>query len=232
VDDDNGSTRRAGSSRGGSRDASPAARAATPTTFEPSVYVASSSPGRAARRDDAPSAAEVVAAAAVADGSAFNLKKAGASGRAAAKDGAILALSKQLDAMRARLTEEAARAQAAIEGASASEKLRAEAEATMNEMNANAPPASPPGATPTPAAPLRGGDSPMSAQGGVNGHRDSSSRGALYQRERGQYVAILRLEDENKALRARLEEAERREKEARSIHWSSYDRVGVVDADP
>ena len=152
---------------------------------------------------------------------AFDLKKLASQAPARAKDGAIVALSAQLDAMRARLreAEQAAGSPAPVSSTPVSSTDIDDAAQTHRPT----PPASPqPRGGARPATPPRGAAREKDGRGG-----GSASRGVVvaepgpgsgapfsgYDRAHG--VALLRLESEAREWRERLETAERRERDAR-----------------
>ena len=151
---------------------------------------------------------------------AFDLKKLASQAPARAKDGAIVALSAQLDAMRARLreAEQAAGSPAPVSSTPPSADIDDAA-----QTHRPTPPASPqPRGGARPATPPRGAARQKDGRGG-----GSTSRGVVvaepgpgsgapfsgYDRAHG--VALLRLESEAREWRERLETAERRERDAR-----------------
>ena len=152
---------------------------------------------------------------------AFDLKKLASQAPARAKDGAIVALSAQLDAMRARLreAEQAAGSPAPVSSTPVSSTDIDDAAQTHRPT----PPASPqPRGGARPATPPRGAAREKDGRGG-----GSASHGVVvaepgpgsgapfsgYDRAHG--VALLRLESEAREWRERLETAERRERDAR-----------------
>jgi hypothetical protein len=154
---------------------------------------------------------------------AFDLKKLASQAPARAKDGAIVALSAQLDAMRARLreAEQAAGSPAPVSSTPPSADIDDAARA-----HRPTPPASPqPRGGARPATPPRGAARDSARQDETN--RGSASRGVVVAEpgpgsgaplswpDRAHGVALLRLESEAREWRERLETAERRERDAR-----------------
>jgi len=154
---------------------------------------------------------------------AFDLKRLASQAPARAKDGAIVALSAQLDAMRARLreAEQAAGSPAPVSSTPPSADIDDAARA-----HRPTPPASPqPRGGARPATPPRGAARDSARQ--IETHRGSASRGVVVAEpgpgsgaplswpDRAHGVALLRLESEAREWRERLETAERRERDAR-----------------
>ena len=154
---------------------------------------------------------------------AFDLKRLASQAPARAKDGAIVALSAQLDAMRARLreAEQAAGSPAPVSSTPPSADIDDAARA-----HRPTPPASPqPRGGARPATPPRGAARDSARQ--IETNRGSASRGVVVAEpgpgsgaplswpDRAHGVALLRLESEAREWRERLETAERRERDAR-----------------
>ena len=165
---------------------------------------------------------------------AFDLKKLASQAPTRNKDTAIVALSNQLDAMRARLreAEEAAGSPAPV---SSSVSRRGTDTAAGNTYRAT-PPASPPRHGARPATPPRAPSSPTRrlsgiltrnadalvtrGGGGMSNQSDlvvssNTTSSASSWTDRAHNVALLSLEAESREWKDRLETAERREREAR-----------------
>ena len=149
---------------------------------------------------------------------AFDLKKLASQAPTRAKDGAIVALSAQLDAMRARLreAERAAGSPAPVSSTPSGADMDADTDDAARAHRPT-PPASPlPHKAARPATPPRGTARNGSAsRGAVAAETGPGSSAPLSWPDRAHGVALLRLETEARKWRERLETAERREREAR-----------------
>jgi hypothetical protein len=155
---------------------------------------------------------------------AFDLKKLASQAPTRAKDGAIVALSAQLDAMRARLREAERAAGSPAPVSSTPARADANDADDADDARRPTPPASSlPRGGARPATPPRGAarigigsDStrPLSATR-AGGPMTIESNDRFSWPDRAHGVALLRLEAEAREWRERLETAERREKEAR-----------------
>ena len=157
---------------------------------------------------------------------AFDLKKLASQAPTRAKDGAIVALSAQLDAMRARLREAERAAGSPAPVSSTPARADADDADDADDARRPTPPASslPRGGS-RPATPPRGAarigigsDSSRPALGSsaprAGGPMTIESNDRFSWPDRSHGVALLRLEAEAREWRERLETAERREREA------------------
>ena len=155
---------------------------------------------------------------------AFDLKKLASQAPTRAKDGAIVALSAQLDAMRERLREAERAAGSPAPVSSTPARADADDADDADDARRPTPPASPlPRGGARPATPPRGAarigigsdSTRQTSATRAGGPMTIESNDRFSWPDRAHGVALLRLEAEAREWRERLETAERREKEAR-----------------